>query len=318
MLDFCPHNIHHTDMTAATALHSGQGSMRNLYQPIFLLVGIFLLTGEAARATGDVNTSYVISNQQQLGITRAFDDGQNTVIVFADVESQKPLLVDRSGKSISAERVGDYLVLPGLFDEVHIQVGAQQGVLKLANLPGNESLTTATSSSSAARSETPPPSSAAAVSESSAYKPGSAVYPIPFAKGAPPKTIGETSGTSILAGTRKDSATAQPASTASSGGPSAVHPSLRPVVPSSPWKLKQGYPIGEQLKAWGQQAHWDVVWNYPTDIVAPADYTAPSSDFEAAAEDVINTLAANGALIHYRAFLGNNTFLVFGTGAATP
>lgn len=83
------------------------------------------------------------------------------------------------------------------------------------------------------------------------------------------------------------------------------------------WTIKQGYSIQQQLTEMGKKAHWNVVWNYPKDIIADGDWTS-HDDFPTTAEQIIKILAANGALIHYHTFTGNNTFLVYGTGASTP
>jgi type IV pili sensor histidine kinase/response regulator len=91
--------------------------------------------------------------------------------------------------------------------------------------------------------------------------------------------------------------------------------STRPAIPV--WTLRQGYPIGKELASWAKQAGWHVLWQLPNDIVAPSN-TPFSGDFPTAAAQVINDLAANGALIHYKAYDGNNVFRVWGPGQPTP
>lgn len=94
-------------------------------------------------------------------------------------------------------------------------------------------------------------------------------------------------------------------------------PAAPAAVPSQTWTIKQGYGIQEQLTAMAEKAHWNVVWTYPNDIIAGSDWTS-HDDFPTAAEKIISILAANGALIHYHTYTGNNTFRVYGTGGATP
>lgn len=285
---------------------------------MFLVVAMLMsaLVAESVFAAGDVNDNYAVSNQASLGITKAFDDGQNTVVVFVDIEEENPVLTDKAGKKIRYQRVGDYAVLPGLFDEVHVSEGAARGIVKMSNSPSTPT--------NYAAAPVMPSAPAALSADTPAYKSGSAVYEIPYAKrspvanGALTQTGTATTNSAMQTPTLSPTATAPLTRVGTATTTIAVAKPVTPATPKATWSLKQGYPIGDQMKAWGKQAHWDVVWKFPKDIVAPADYVAPSSDFETAAEDVIKTLAANGALIHYHAFDGNNTFLVYGTGASAP
>lgn len=88
------------------------------------------------------------------------------------------------------------------------------------------------------------------------------------------------------------------------------------IVPKQVWTLRQGYPIGQELEAWGKRAGWTVVWGLQRDVVAPST-TSFEGDFATAASDVIRTLAQNGALIHAQIFDGNHTLVVQGPGVPT-
>lgn len=94
-----------------------------------------------------------------------------------------------------------------------------------------------------------------------------------------------------------------------SAAPSSEQPA--PLV----WTLRQGYPIGKELMAWGKTVGWNLVWQLPRDVVAPATSTF-TGDFPTAATEVVRTLAENGALIHAKIFDGNHTVVVQGPGVS--
>ena len=98
--------------------------------------GLSLLLAIAAfgaTTTAGATDAYVIANQGALGLAKAFDDGQNTVLAFADLDSQTPKLTDSAGKTIKYRRVGDYAVLPGHFNDVKIDVAGVKGAVKAAS-----------------------------------------------------------------------------------------------------------------------------------------------------------------------------------------
>jgi hypothetical protein len=268
-----------------------------------------------AHAAGDINNGYVVSNQETLGITKAFDDGQNTIVAFADIETLKPAITDAAGKTLHYQRVGDYAVLPGLYRDLRVAEGKTRGTIKAAVLQSSPAVAEAPlpvavpSPATAAVSPVVPSTAGLAVQATSSqpsYKAGAAIYPIPYAT---PKAASAPSSAGM------------PASTSSSAHASVTALAIAPVAPAPPppkptWTLRQGYPIGQELKSWAKQAepHWTVVWNMSSDVVAPSTTTF-SGDFATAAQQVITDLAANGALIHYKTFDGNNTLVVFGPGA---
>ncbi len=107
-----------------------------------------------------------------------------------------------------------------------------------------------------------------------------------------------------------------PAAVAAATPPKPIAPPLPP-APTWNWTIKQGYSIQQQLQEMAKKARWNVVWNYPKDIIAGSDWTS-HDDFPTAAEKIISILSSNGALIHYQTYTGNNTFVVYGPGASTP
>jgi hypothetical protein len=151
------------------------------------------------------------------------------------------------------------------------------------------------------------------------YKPGSAVYPIPFAK-SPGATASAPAATSAVAAVTAPSARATGTALPMAAATTVIKPAAPlPPAPVPTWTIKEGYSIQQQLKAMGktvQPKPWNVLWTRK-DIIAGADYTS-HADFPTMCEDVIKILAANGALIHYHTYTGNNTFRVWGTGADAP
>ncbi|MGF6604516.1 hypothetical protein P3T23_009272 [Paraburkholderia sp. GAS448] len=120
------------------------------------------------------------------------------------------------------------------------------------------------------------------------------------------------------AGTASTPAAAAAAPHVASGATQSAAPQKAAEPASKPaevWIIREGFPIGEELKAWGSRANWNVVWRMPRDVIAPTT-TSFTGDFPSAATDVVKTLAANGALIRAQIFDGNRTVVVQGPGVA--
>lgn len=93
--------------------------------------------------------------------------------------------------------------------------------------------------------------------------------------------------------------------------PAAVSPPI--IKPLPRWTLTAGHVIGQELKNWGVQSGWNVIWNLPRDLIVPST-TEFIGEFPTAAAEVIKTLAANGALITAKFYEGNKTMVVNGPG----
>lgn len=91
--------------------------------------------------------------------------------------------------------------------------------------------------------------------------------------------------------------------------PTSVAPRPVPAPVVSDWTLASNSLIGKQLVAWGNQAGWHVVWNARQDWVV-ANSTKFSGDFQKAASQVLEFMAAQGAPIHGTFYTGNHTLVV--------
>ena len=83
--------------------------------------------------------------------------------------------------------------------------------------------------------------------------------------------------------------------------------------PQPHWILKAGNSIGQELKNWGTQSGWNVIWNLPRDVIVPST-TEFVGEFKTAATNVIETLATNGVLINAKFYEGNKTLVINGPG----
>lgn len=79
------------------------------------------------------------------------------------------------------------------------------------------------------------------------------------------------------------------------------------------WTLVAGELVGQQLASWGQSVGWHVVWNYNEDWTVPSSVTF-QGNFSAAASQVLDDLASEGALIHGVFYQGNHTLVITGGG----
>jgi hypothetical protein len=75
------------------------------------------------------------------------------------------------------------------------------------------------------------------------------------------------------------------------------------------YSLKAGLGLESQLQGWASRAGWKVVWNVPHDWIVP-NGAVFGDDFHAAADQVIQTLAANGANVRADFYKGNRTLVV--------
>ncbi len=79
------------------------------------------------------------------------------------------------------------------------------------------------------------------------------------------------------------------------------------------WTLKANQAISLGLDAWAHASGWKVVWNVPQDWLVP-NTVQFQGDFRAAATQVIQALAANGADIRADVYNANKTLVVHAAG----
>ena len=79
------------------------------------------------------------------------------------------------------------------------------------------------------------------------------------------------------------------------------------------WTLKANQAISVGLDAWAHASGWKVVWNVPQDWLVP-NTVQFQGDFRAAATQVIQALAANGADIRADVYTANKTLVVHAAG----
>jgi hypothetical protein len=139
----------------------------------------------------------------------------------------------------------------------------------------------------------------------------------------PLKTAAVPSAGSVPSTVATDSAAPPHASDGIAGGAAATEtpatppaPPLAPPPPPEPvWYLNANDLIGTDLKNWGQQAGWTVIWQAKQDWPVPTS-THFQGDFKTVASQVLNDLAAQGADIRGKFFAGNQTLVITQPGAS--
>ena len=94
--------------------------------------------------------------------------------------------------------------------------------------------------------------------------------------------------------------------------PAAVR-SIPAFKPIPLWTLKANQAISVGLDDWAHASGWKVVWNVPQDWLVP-NTVQFQGDFRAAATQVIQALAANGADIRADVYTANKTLVVHAAG----
>lgn len=98
--------------------------------------------------------------------------------------------------------------------------------------------------------------------------------------------------------------------------PAAAPAAVRSIPAFKPiplWTLKANQAISVGLDAWARASGWKVVWNVPQDWLVP-NTVQFQGDFRAAATQVIQALAANGADIRADVYTANKTLVVHAAG----
>lgn len=240
-----------------------------------------LIAGFTCAAMGaELNTDYAVSNQGGLGITRAFDDGANTVLAFVDLDAQSPVLTDASGKKIPFQRVDSYAVLPGHFTEVRVTMGKETGVVKAASnqaaldrpiLPVAQVGRGSTGSSPAATpvSTAASPPNSGPVSSTA----GSSRQPLPMLDPAKQPLVNAYDVASQGAKpTAKSPATVSGVPAPTTAAPPAASSMPAPAKPTAApaWEGAAGSDAKTMLTAWAAKANWHVEWDFERTFPIPS------------------------------------------------
>lgn len=79
------------------------------------------------------------------------------------------------------------------------------------------------------------------------------------------------------------------------------------------YSLLAGQSLEPQLRAWGAKDGWEVIWSLQKDWIVPNGVTFQGS-FESAIQQVVESLAANGANIQSDIYQGNKTIVIHEMG----
>jgi hypothetical protein len=239
-----------------------------------IFFALALALGSALHAE-PLNTNYVVSNRDAVGVIRAFDDGSNTILQFVDLDHDRPQLTDQFGKHLSYRRVGEYAVLPGIKTDVHIASDGHEAEVRAAAatpiawpVPGAEGPAPAGLSSPSGFASSQKTSTAHAWSggngkEAAPQTWPTALHPMP-ATPATLAAINEPLPSRV--GVRTHTVAAAASSTPPKELPlPAPSPSPVPkVVKSEPiWQADAGSDAKTMLIAWARAAHWTVQWDPP-------------------------------------------------------
>ena len=241
----------------------------------YIAAGILVASALATTASraDTLNTNYVVSDRNAVGLIRAFDDGSNTILQFVDLDHQQPLFTDAFGKRLSYRRVGDYAVLPGIEQAVRIAVDGNTAEVRAA---ADTPITWTPAPRVAPAAATPAIATAPAASRVAGPQPSPAVATRPVNSGAPvaakswPTTLHPMPAT---AGTLAAIHAPGKASEATSPAVPVNRPA--PPVKSEPiWQARAGTDAKTMLTSWAQAAHWRVEWDAPFTypIEAPLSY----------------------------------------------
>ena len=219
-----------------------------------------LVTVDASRAA-ELNSGYVVSNQGALGITRAFDDGQNTVLAFIDLDSQLPQLRSADGQKITFSRVDNYAVLPGRFDEIRVTTaGNNVGVVRSASIQAPAASTPAVRPTMPVASEVAaPPYAAPAAGTDNHLMAQSGPRPAAQTMALSDNAVAAHAANPAASTQARAIDTGTMAASPSAAAPVTAAP--RPAAPATVWQGKAPTDAKLMLLAWAAKAHWTAIWD---------------------------------------------------------
>lgn len=95
---------------------------------VVLLASAFAIATAVAHPVVEpesLNFNYSVTNSDGVGLIRAFDDGQKTVLQFLDLDRSHPTIVRLDGTPVAYKRLGDYAVLPTIYTSLRVYVDDQ-------------------------------------------------------------------------------------------------------------------------------------------------------------------------------------------------
>ena len=221
-----------------------------------LFLAAALLAASTTAAATRYNFDYVASGGDAVGITRAFDDGTNTVIAFLNpVEALQPTVTAADGTILRYRAVDNYAVLPGI--QRHVLIYSRGMAAQVRYVPPHATHYRPPSHfvTVPARTPAPPPAVDPArhaplvdVSDSTP----ALTTPAPAAAAPPAQPATPAASTPRPAVATPVAATAALATTV-----------VEPLQPT--WTAANGSSLRSAVESWADDAGWTVVWDAQVD-----------------------------------------------------
>jgi hypothetical protein len=287
-----------------------------------LLSAAFAMASAVASPAPDsssLNFQYTATNREGVGLVRAFDNGSKTVLQFQNLSSIRPTIVRRDGTPIAYKSLGDYAVLPTIYDNVRVYVAGQISDVRsyggadvdpTTGTPDFDSVYSPTAQPEASRQTRPayvPRTAFVAVQQTAPAAQDEAPVPYPhtYAVGTNPTPLIERtpSVAASSAPTPASPAAAAVRAPITTTSPAVIKPTpavitratttASPVVASSAepvWRAPAGSTLRAVLKLWATRAGWqEPSWESPK--LDAIDYPLPSDmTFNGSFEHVVEVL----------------------------
>ena len=87
-------------------------------------------SGVGEQPKSAIRLNYHLYNRESVGLVRAFDDGQKTILQFVDLDDTAVSLFDDAGREITGiKRIGLYLVTPALYRSLFVRVSGREAAV---------------------------------------------------------------------------------------------------------------------------------------------------------------------------------------------
>lgn len=259
-----------------------------------LLFVLLVITSKCVIANdANLDLNYQITNSNEVGVVRAFDNGAKTVLVLSDSKNGQPTVMLPDGTPVQYHVVNDYAILPGIEHHLMVYLHGQAGQVNYAGAPVDHGALNAWQPPVSQQPASPAPM--AGVNLQAAPYPRCCINGAATTQRAIVGSATSTStalpqpGASPPAGAAK---TNTPATTTQLGSTSQAVAAVAdpaPAMPAPVWRAPAGQTLRSVLAMWSTRAGWTTpVWDKNLDTV---DYAIPADiTLSGTFEDAIRTL----------------------------
>lgn len=215
-----------------------------------------------------IRLNYHLYNRESVGLVRAFDDGQKTILQFTELDDIVVEVVDDEGKPVKGvRRIGMYLVTPALHRSLFVRANGKEAAV-VCDAPDSPEFVLGVVNKDQVR----------AVPVAQSVSPKEEVVAMTTA------TAGKLAATPVQVASPAPSVAASPAAVV-------TQPVPAPAAPLPTWSITVAdKSVRGLLERWSKTSGYQLLWEVPVDLELNANATLTGS-YEDALNSVLASLA---------------------------